>query len=999
MALNLKFGQSDKKKTVQSKNGKASKGLESLFRGEIRLEPEKRDGLKSAFEKGLEHFHTINNSRMELAFSSFDESMKLALYEIIYLLHVNDPALEEVRFSTKVIQDYKETTVEHCFNLYVENAPCGVAGIDNIPELYQEQFEEHVLATFEQKQIPSAESCHITGIFSIGSIGTIGHKHLTSDLDLEVLYRLHPFSADTGEWSDKVFLDALQKEVRYYMKQIQKQQGIASDKRINDNLKNKLKKAAFEQVQKNYPYLYSHLLTKQKNVLKMIAGSSRPQLKEKVIEEIIELMQRQVLHSAESPKSREALLKKKIAQIQEYIEIRYPEAEIYLFPLSEEDMKKGYFGSTLDSKESSGSAYEKIMTFDTLMPGIYYTPTIPAHFIFPDQVNNDKDYKKILNYIRFNLLDSVYGPVKNSIMDQGPTVDLDTKYIGNHLGAVYWEAFKASSGNLPKALLNLFRYEMLFDSHISKTVIQLLKNPKAINGFVVDEADSQIPIQNRDYLPGWQILQIEQRFPLLSYDPWWLRYKALKIGYGEKGNISGIDPDEQRRISSVLDLAFALHIRISDVFTKPGSTRSFELHREQVLLEFFESAFPPETAKRKQIEQIFIGEISAVNHFEAEMRKLFKRSIKRVRQKVKQLGIDDAINTKQEYKIWFHYYEKNFEFKATEIHQSILNHLKVPRGRVQIGFDIKSGWFFKSLQKESSIGKRFDTFSILDQLPPKIGLIENVPFLFGLASCVFNGYYGILNKGTLKEEMTSLEFDAKHTDLGNKIDNTFAYIHPGQVEKMMSRIIEFFPYKKVDHRECLRGGTKITDLMVFLNLIKFGRISFLFRNNLGSVFCVEKNHPDLFNNARKMSTAFDGLIHSKLISNSLSEMLADNQIDIKAVNLGVWVNANSFDTKHSVQNAASKEEELESKFKQQIESLQLDEQKPQLHEGQGPQTTDKLEQRKSAVIKTRINQFSAQLPDTQKIELKHILSTILKTEGHFTISESFNFETLINSLS
>ncbi len=998
MALNLKFGQTDKKKPVQQKEEQSQKGLDSLFKGEIRLEPEKIKGLKTAFEKGLEHFQKFNNSRLELAFKSFDESMKIALYEIIYLLHVNEPFLEEVTFSTKVIEDYKETTVDHRFNLYVENAPYGVAGIDNIPELYQEQFEQHVLQTFEQKQIPSVENCHITGIFSIGSIGTIGHKHLSSDLDLEVLYRLYPFSVETRDWSDKVFIDALHNEVKYYMKQIQKQQGIASDRRINENLKSGLKKEAFERVQKNYPYLYAHLLSKQKNVLKLIAESSKPLIKEKVIEEIMELMQRQIQFSPETPKSKETLLKDKIAKIQDYIETRYPEAEIYLFPLSEEDMKKGYFGSTLDSKESSGSAYEKIMTFDTLMPGIFYVPTIPAHFIFPKQVNNDKDYKKILNYIRFNLLDSLYGSVKDHIMDQGPTIDLDTQYIGKHLGAVYWEAFKASSGNLPKALLNLFRYEMLFDSHISRTVIQLMKNPSAINSFVVDEADSQIPVQDRDFLPGWQVLQIEKKFPLLSYDPWWLRYKALKIGYGEKGNISEIEPDEQRRISSVLDLAFALHIRISDVFTKPGSTRSFEMHRERVLLEFFKCAFPPETEKRKQIEQIFIGEISAVNRFETEMRKLFKRSIRRVRFKVKRLGIDDAINDKQEYKIWFHYYEKNFEFQPTEIRRSILNHLKVPRGRVQIGNDISRGWFFKSLQKESSIGKRFDTFSILDQLPSKIGLIENVPFLFGLASCIFNGYYGILNKGTLKEEMTSLEFDGKHTDLGNKIDNTFAYIHPGQVEQMMSRIIEFFPYKKVDHRECLKDGTKVTDLMVFLSLIKFGRISFLFRNNLGSVFCVEKDHPDLFNNARKMSTAFDGLIHSKLINNTLSEMIVGNHIDIKAVKLGVWVNTNSFDTSHSAQNAALKEKELESKFKRQIETLQTNEQKLMTVEGQDTQKTNRLRQEKSIVIKNRIKKFSAQLQDTQKLQLKHILDNILKTEGDFSISESFNFETLIKSL-
>ena len=860
-----------KKKPSEAEVQRSAHGLEFLFKSQIHLDEKLRKNLQDEFEKGIELFDQFNTCRLELAFKSFDESMKIALYEILYLLHVNEPFLEEIKFETKEVVDFKETTINHNFNLYVKDAPCGVAGIENLPELYKSQLEQHVLKLFNQNSIPSANESPISGIFSIGSIGTIGHKHLSSDLDLEVLYRLEPQLIDTSAWSDKVFIDALHNEIRLFISRIQKQQGIASDKRLNSNLKLKLKNIALEQVSKKYPYLYSHLITKKTNYLKKIEADSTTPVKRRLIDEIIKLMDHKQSVSSEKLIMKDTLLREKISKIQDYIETRYPEAEIYLFPLSEQDMKRGYFGSTLDSKESSGSAYEKIMSFDTLMPGVFYTQTIPAHFVFPKSVNQEKQYKRILDYIRHSLLDDIYSAVKFNLMDQGPTGNLEIEYVGNHLGAVYWEAFKASSGNLPKALLNLFRYEMLFEKKINKTVIQIVKDPIVLNEFALEEPTQKDPPENQQFLPFWAICEIEKNFPKLLFDPWWLRYKALKIGFGEKNDISEVNKDEQARISSALDLAFAVHIRLSDVFTKAGSLRKFELHREKVLLEYLKYAFPPNTKKRHQIEQIFIGEVSAVNEFEAEMRKLFKRSIKRVRKKVAKLGIEDALHKKKEYQIWFHYYEKNFETPANEIHRSILNHLKVPRGRVQIGYKIDQGWFFRSLQMESSIGKRFDMFSIIDQLPPKVGLIDDVPFLFGLAYCIFNGYYGILNRGTLKEKQTSLEFDGKHMNLGSNIDNSFAYVHPGQVDAIMNKIIEFFPYKKVDHRDCLKEGTKITELLVFLNLIKFGRLSFLFRNNLGSIYSFDHDHPQLHTQAEKLNKNYEVTIHSKPINVTLKK--------------------------------------------------------------------------------------------------------------------------------
>ncbi|MBT4286601.1 MAG: hypothetical protein HOD92_04630 [Deltaproteobacteria bacterium] len=994
----LKFIRSQKEKKSQASSApKTPTGLEALFKNQITLNEESLNSLKSGLEHGLDHFNRFNENRLQLAFKSFDESMKIALYEIIYLLHVNEPFLENISFKTKKNENYKEIEIKHDFNLYLKDAPCGVAGIDTLPDLFKDQFEDHILKVFDQKNIPKSTESPVTGIFSIGSIGTIGHKHLSSDLDLEILYRLTAFKVDTSGWNDQVFTNALQEEMNYFIQIIKKQQGIATDRRVNPELKNKLKRVALEKTNKKYPYLYAHLLSKKHNYLEEINQGTNIKVRNLIIDEIVDLMTRRAQFPADQLKTQDILFRNRIDKIQDYIETRYPEAEIYLFPLSEIDMKRGYFSSTLTSKESSGSAYEKVMTFDTLMPGVFYTNTIPAHFILPPEVNNDTRYEKTLGYIRFNLLDSIYADIKDKLMDQGPTSDMSTQYVGQHLGAVYWEAFKASSGNLPKALLNLFRFEMLFEKKIGLTVIQLVKDPTGIDHLAATKPENDDSAENREFLPSWGIIEIEKKYPKLHFDPWWMRYKALKIAYGTKSNVSGISPEEQQQISGILDLAFALHVRISDIFTKPGSTRNFDLHREKVLLEIFKSAFPPGSPRRKMIEQIFIGEVSAVNQFELEMRKLFKRSVVRVRKKVKQLGIEDAINQKKEYQIWYHFYEKNFELKSDEIHQSILNHLKVPRGRVQIGHIIDRGWFFRSLQATESIGKRFDTFNILDQLPPKIDLIEGVPFLYGLAHCIFNGYYGILNKGTLKEKQTSLEFDGKHMNLGNKIDNTLAFVHPGQVESMMSRIVEFFPYKKVDHRECLKEGTKVTELFLFLNLIQFGKISFLFRNNLGTVYCVEKEHPDLAKIAGSLLKNYRKMYQSPSIQKTIRDMFIAYGINIETIKLGVWVNSNSFETSHSAMSVNQKTQDLESDFAKQIKLIKVDVQ--DIEQAQSQQTNLLvIKKEKESLLNEHIKILPTQLHPKQRQNLHSVLTKIIAIDGEQVLNESKHLGALVTNL-
>jgi len=416
-------------------------------------------------------------------------------------------------------------------------------------------------------------------------------------------------------------------------------------------------------------------------------------------------------------------------------------------------------------------------------------------------------------------------------------------------------------------------------------------------------------VRDETGIPNWALLELEEKFLLLLQDPWWLRYKALKIGFAEEHGVPGLESAERKRSSKIIDLAFALHVRISDVFTKPGDTRAFDTHREQFLIEFLKRAFPPISPKRQFLEHLFIGEVKSVNQFEQELRDLFKRCLKRCNEKIAEFNIQGESNQK-EFEIWYHYYQENFEPGPSVIPRTIMNHLKVPRGRLNVGYKIKEGWFFRSVQKESSVGKRFDTFGVLDHLPSEVVLRERTGFITGLADAILNGYYGILNQGTLKETRTAVEFDPKHMDLGNRIDNTMAFLRPDNVHRIFNRIIEFFPSRPYHYMDCVEEPRRVVELIVFLNAFKFGRMSFLYRDNLLTWYCDEFDHKELFTQAQKYHHAPRAMFTAKPLHVTLARFFKGKQINPAEIALDAWVNPNSVVTNHSSQQLALKEKEL-----------------------------------------------------------------------------------------
>ncbi len=896
--------------------------LAALFRQGMTLQSERQAMLQDGLKSGLQFFTEYNESRLQLAFSYFDPAMRDALFEILFLLNCNEPALAEVKFSPIQYGDRSPAGAALTANLHVEGAPCGVAGIERLSPVFREPYDAHIRKTFN---LPSGSrngrGNAIVCVQSIGSIGTVGHKSTSSDLDLQVIYSLTPADHDMPSWSNGYFRDMLIKEVSWWETRLPAMENLAPDAAKQPEVRERYQVKATNTVAKAYPRLFSHLVTGQQPLAEGLRSSQGPTVRTQVLHELMTLMKRAAVFQSEGAMRRsETLLKDRIRRIETYIAQKYPAAEIHLFTYPIVGFRLARYSSTLESKESSGSAYELVLNYETLMPGIHITPMIPTHFIFPKVINNDGTlYARLMDYLQFDLIPTYRG-IKDQVVDLGNTPDLQLEYVAQHSGAMFWEAFKAASGNLPKATLNLLRYEMLLDPRFLKTIIQLIKEPGIFDSVATPRGDAQQVKgelervkQDRIGMPNWALLDIEAAYPYLRQDPWWLRYKALKIGFAERNGIPAVMEDERDVISRLIDLAFALHVRISDVSTKPGDTRKFDSPRQKVLVTFLEQAFPAGSPRRMVLEQIFIGEVQAVNRFEMQMREVFKRSMNRVGNKISGFKVKESRN-KKEQELWFQYYLDHFEPMPEMVSRTIMHHLRVPRGRLQVGYIVNEGWFFKSLQRDSSVGKRFDTFGVLDALPDEVMLLEKAGFLHGLAYCIINGYYGILNRGTLKERKTALEFDGKHMDLGHRVHNSLAFVRPDMVDRILMRIQEFFTQRAANYMDHITKKREVVEVFAFINLWKFGQMALLYQDNLGTWYCEDVDHPEIFQKVQAFTVTPEKLLTAKPFHVSLATFLQRQNVRFEQMRFTAWVNPHSVTTSHAAGQDAAKERQLSTLF-------------------------------------------------------------------------------------
>lgn len=905
-----------------SKDTVSARGLPSLFQRGMLLPKERHQLLESALHQGLSFFKEFNEARLKLAFDNFTEDMKKALYETLYFLHVNDPKYTEVKFTGIEVEHIYGITKEHEYEakacLYVEGAPHGIQGIEELPELFREDFLTYIESTFGHR--PSAADvsgfCPFVSISSLGSVGTIAHKPTSSDLDMQVQYEMEPFEINTSDWDDEKLTQALKSQLQGMMQRICRMKKIPPAKLKDSAIKNEVQKNARAQIQKSFPNLVKYLIDRRADYNNDLKSPKGQQIRQMIMIEMMNLIKRTMAReNSQNLKEREELLRKKAFLVQEYVQKKFPHAEVYLFICDNPSFRKGYHGTTLESKEASGSAYEMILTYEVLMPGIQFTPMIPSHFIVPKMINDDQTlYDRTIDFIRFGAIE-MYRPYAKLFCNLGNTPLLKLEYVLSHGGMVYWEAFKAASGNLPKALLNLFRIEMLHNPKYLPTIIEIIKEPKILDKFIdKDPADKG----EKDYgLRPYQLLEMEEEDPILLKDPWWTKYKILKVAFSE---LPYLEVTQRKRISRIIDLCFGMHVKVSAVFTKPGDTRKFESYRDRNLVKFLKRAFPPETPQRILLEHLNIGETSAVIQFENELRDLFKASLDRILNIQQRVGIPDGSN-QSEFEIWYHYYQKNFEPPENMLKRSILVHLKVPRLRLQANFDRTSGkWGFRSMQTESKLGKRFDTFGHLDHLPDEVDLMTVNSLAEGIADCVLNCYYGYVDKGKLLEKKTGIEFDASTARYGDKIDQELAYVRPNEAARLADRITEFFVYRKYHYLDCVTVPKHYLELFFMMNLMRFGRLTILYRDNLTNWYMEEFDIKEVKNDSGKVQADYKRAFKSTAFQKTLIAFIKKHNIDLsdEKVKTQFWYNPNSAETKHAANKIIQKEDDIAEDFKKYV---------------------------------------------------------------------------------
>jgi hypothetical protein len=238
---------------------------------------------------------------------------------------------------------------------------------------------------------------------------------------------------------------------------------------------------------------------------------------------------------------------------------------------------------------------------------------------------------------------------------------------------------------------------------------------------------------------------------------------------------------------------------------------------------------------------------------------------------------------------------------------------------LQIGYR-EGKWFFKSLQKRSQTSK-YDTFGELDHLPDEVELFEHESFLHGIAHCIQNGYYGITKKGTLLESRTQMEFAVGKMEVGELSTDEFAFIRPDSVVRLTDKIDQAFPPQNYDYRDCLYKDKEITNIFICLNLLKYGQLSILYRDNMKLWYVDLFDHQQIEQKAEHYHDNYTELFSSPILHETLHSFFTEHKFKLTTRTkelLYCWVNPNSVETKHGVDKTPQKEKDLAAEFKQTI---------------------------------------------------------------------------------
>ena len=367
----------------------------------------------------------------------------------------------------------------------------------------------------------------------------------------------------------------------------------------------------------------------------------------------------------------------KIQQVEAYMAKKYPTTEIHFFANIMRKQRSGQHTPFLVSPEGS-TAYALMLNDFLLNPATMICGTTPMPFdlpknfkilssigVFPEAEWTLKQ-NLAAEYIKTSKPaenDGGESPVKVGTPDKKQILDEETEsfvlgklpnwgeiiipremFLGHAIPIFLRESEKISHRNLPKALLNCWWLEMIVcideEDELPTSLTRLLWNPE---GRYFIRENRKGPLIDA-------IIKMEENYPALQLDPWWLKFTEMLVRF-ESYEQEEEEPDfELNTLSETqknIVFCFTQHIRISDVinFGDEGNPVWLDENatwRTRALVDFYNIFFSiPED--RRELIRFSEGRDDAGNKMEKILKNLFLESMNRVEKKLCNIGHSRAL--------------------------------------------------------------------------------------------------------------------------------------------------------------------------------------------------------------------------------------------------------------------------------------------------------------------------------------------------------------------
>ena len=367
----------------------------------------------------------------------------------------------------------------------------------------------------------------------------------------------------------------------------------------------------------------------------------------------------------------------KIQQATAYLTKKYPTTEIYFFTNILRKQRNGHHTPFLVSPEGS-MAYSLMLNDFLLNPAAMICGITPMPFDLPKSfkilssigVFPEEDWTLKQNLVaEYELKGKAVDPEsegekENIAAEKSPILEQETEsfvlgklpnwgeiiipremFLGHALPIFLRESEKISHRNLPKALLNCWWLEMIVcidkENDLPTSLTRLLWNLEGRN-FIKEQRKG--PLIDA-------IIKMEEDYPALQLDPWWLKFTEMLIRFESYEQEEEEEPDfELNTLSETqknIVFCFSQHMRISDVINFGDEGRPFfqdenASWRSRALVDFYNIFFSvPED--RRELIRFSEGRDDAGNKVEKMLKKLFLESMTRVEKKLCKIGHTRAL--------------------------------------------------------------------------------------------------------------------------------------------------------------------------------------------------------------------------------------------------------------------------------------------------------------------------------------------------------------------